>query len=416
MSDTRRDESTRPQERILVVCTQYIGDTLLAVPFLRNLRLAHPDAVIDICAEGGPRAVLANCPYVDGRVTWSRPPRERRGGFAAAFASLQAQADWLKSRGYTRAYLLKPSFSAAALATLAGIPCRVGFAGESSPLLTCRVRRRRGRHQVETYLDLLRAEGLPIDDARNENWVPASSAARIGPLVDQLPAGRQRVFVALRSTDALKHWPADRWQRLVRWLVDSRGCEVVLCGGPTDIAAHDTLREAVGPDVALHVHDVSERVPLADAAALVNKMDLCVGIDTGLVHLASAGGVPVVVLIGPSDPNRWSPWRTESIVLRSSKVLATLREQFLTAIGATDHLRWPLGRADAADIPYEDVEEAVGRLLTSRPPRHPRTIDLTGGSFRYEVFASSTGAAESVPAVPAAVDRRAAAAADSPAT
>ena len=40
MSDTPRDDSTRPQERILVVCTQYIGDTLLAVPFLRNLRLA----------------------------------------------------------------------------------------------------------------------------------------------------------------------------------------------------------------------------------------------------------------------------------------------------------------------------------------------------------------------------------------
>jgi hypothetical protein len=157
-------------------------------------------------------------------------------------------------------------------------------------------------------------------------------------------------------------------------------------------------------------------VPLADAAALVNKMDLCVGIDTGLVHLASAGGVPVVVLIGPSDPNRWSPWRTESIVLRSSKVLATLREQFLTAIGATDHLRWPLGRADAADIPYEDVEEAVGRLLTSRPPRDPRTIDLTGGSFRYEVFASSTVAAESAPAVPATAARRTAVAADAPAT
>ena len=416
MSDTPRDDSTRPQERILVVCTQYIGDTLLAVPFLRNLRLAYPDAVIDICAEGGPRAVLANCPYVDGRVSWSRPPRERRGGFAAAFASLKAQADWLKSRGYTRAYLLKPSFSAAALATLAGIPCRIGFGGESSPLLTLRVRRRRGRHQVETYLDLLRAEGFPIDDARNENWVPLSSAARIGPLVDQLPAGRQRVFVALRSTDVLKHWPADCWQRLVRWLVDSRGCEVVLCGGPADIAAHDALRESVGPDVASHVHDLSERVPLADAAALVNKMDLCVGVDTGLVHLASSGGVPVVVLSGPSDPNRWSPWRTESIVLRSSSVSPTFSEQFLTAIGATDHLRWPLGRADAADIPYEDVEEAVGRLLTSRPPRHPRTIDLTGGSFRYEVFASSTGAAESAPAAPAAADRRTAAAADSPAT
>ena len=385
------DGSSRSRERILVVCTQYIGDTLLAIPFLRNLRRAYPDAVIDLCAEGGPRAVLAHCPYVDDRVTWSRPPREGRGGVAAVVAALRAQAEWLKSRGYTRAYLLKPSFSAAALAKLAGIPCRIGFAGESSPLLTRRIRRRRGRHQVETYLDLLRADGLAIDDARNENWVPAESAARIGPLLDRLPAGRRRVFLAVQSTDVLKHWPADRWQRLVHWLVETRGCEVVLCGGPADVAAHDALRQAVAPAVATHLHDVSEWVPLADAAALATKIDLCVGVDTGLVHLASSVGVPAVVIVGPTDPNRWSPWRTDSVVLRSDRVTPTLAERFLTAIGAADHLRWPLGRADAADITVEAVERAVDRLLCRRPAPGLRSFDLTAGSFRYDFFASVVG-------------------------
>jgi heptosyltransferase-2 len=388
-----RNTSARSRERILVVCTQYIGDTLLAIPFLRNLRRTHPDAVIDLCAEGGPRAVLAHCPYVDDRVTWSRPPRERRGGIFAVVAALRAQADWLESRRYTRAYLLKPSFSAAALAMLAGIPCRIGFAGESSPLLTKRVRRRRGRHQVETYLDLLRAEGTPIDDARNENWVPASSAVRVGPLVERLPPGRPRVFLAVQSTDVLKHWPADRWQRLVRWLVEARGCEIVLCGGPADVAAHDALREAVGPAVAAHVHDVSEWVPLADAAALAATMDLCIGVDTGLVHLASSVGVPAVVIVGPTDPNRWSPWRTPAIVLRSPRVSPTPWERFLAAVGAADHLRWPLGRADAAGIPAADVEQAVDRLLVRQERSTVKTVDVTAGCFRYEVYASAAGAA-----------------------
>ena len=153
----RQEAAGTTRERILVVCTQYIGDTLLAIPFLRNLRQAHPGAVIDVCAEGGPRAVLAHCPYVDDRISWSRPPKGRRGGLSGAYAGLKSQADWLRSRGYTTAYLLKPSLSAATLAMLAGIPCRIGFAGESSPLLTRRIRRRRGRHQAETYLDLLRA-------------------------------------------------------------------------------------------------------------------------------------------------------------------------------------------------------------------------------------------------------------------
>lgn len=400
MISTRRTHPTESRERILVVCTQYIGDTLLAIPFLRNLRRANPHAVIDVCAEGGPRAVLAHCPYVDDRVSWSRPPRERRGGLRAVFAGLKAQADWLRSRGYTRAYLLKPSFSAAALAVLAGIPCRVGFAGESSPLLTKRVRRRRGRHQVETYLDLLRAEGVVVDDARNENWVPAESAARIGPLVDRLPPHRPRVFLAVQSTDVLKHWPADRWQRLVAWLVDVRGCEVVFCGGAADMAAHDALRESVGSRIAAHLHDFSEWVPLADAAALASRVDLCVGVDTGLVHLSASVGVPAVVIVGPTDPNRWSPWRTDSIVLRSSRVSPTVLERSLTALGAADHLRWPLGRADAADIPYENVEAAVCRLLPQRREPSPQTIDLTTGSFRYEVFVSSDAKARTA-AVPA---------------
>ena len=402
----RQEAAGTTRERILVVCTQYIGDTLLAIPFLRNLRQAHPGAVIDVCAEGGPRAVLAHCPYVDDRISWSRPPKGRRGGLSGAYAGLKSQADWLRSRGYTRAYLLKPSLSAATLAMLAGIPCRIGFAGESSPLLTRRIRRRRGRHQAETYLDLLRAEGAAIDDGRNENWVPPSSAVRVGPLLDRLPAGRPRVFLAIQSTDVLKHWPVDRWLRLIHWLVEDRGCELVLCGGPADAAAHDALREAAGPRIAAHFHDLSELVPLADAAALAVRTDLCIGVDTGLVHLAASVGVPAVVLVGPTDPNRWSPWRTPSTVLRSSRVFPTLAERVATACGASDHLRWPLGRAAADDIPYADVEAAVARYLPRPAPRAIDLIDLidlTQGSFRYEVSAGRvTSAPASLPVSAAA--------------
>ena len=71
--------------RILVVCTRYIGDTALAIPFLRNLRAAFPDAVIDVCAEGG-------CPGGAGRLPLCRRVRglatsrrtTRAGGFAGS--------------------------------------------------------------------------------------------------------------------------------------------------------------------------------------------------------------------------------------------------------------------------------------------------------------------------------------------
>ncbi len=385
-ASTRRGPAPE-SEKILVVCTQYLGDTLLAIPFLRNLRRTHPAATIDVCASPGPRAMLAACPYVDDRISWTRPPRDRRGGLLATATGLAAEAAWLRSRRYTTAYLLKPSFSAAALATLAGIPTRVGFRGESTALLTTAIRRRVGRHQVETYLDLLRGQGLPVDDGHNENWVPPEAAERVARLLAGLPTGRPRVFLAVRSTDPLKLWPLDRWRSLLRWLVDDHGCEAVLCGGSGDRKAHAELLRSCPPSLAAHIHDFSADVPLADAAALMAEMRLCVGVDTGMVHLAASLGVPAVVIVGPTDPNRWQPWGTQSVVLRSSRPRPSFAERLVTA-GRGEPLHFPLGRATPDEVGFEEVRsavEAIG-LRSAEPVR----LDLTRGGYRYEIVAGST--------------------------
>lgn len=393
----RQDGAGTPRERILVVCTRYIGDTVLAIPFLRNLRRAHPDAVIEVFAERAARAVLAACPYHDELVAWERP----RQGWLASAASLWTAARWLRSRCYTRVYLLKRSTSGALLAWLAGIPQRVGFAGEVCRLLlTQAVAVRPGRHQVQAYLDQLRADGVAIDDGRNENWVSAAAAARADRLLEPLPPGRPRVFLAVRGTDALRFWQADRWVRLVEWLVRDRGCEIVLCGGPADAKAHDRLRAAVGVDVHGHLHDFSAAVPLQDTGGIIARTDLCIGVDTGLVHLAASFGVPVVVLVGPTDPNQWAPWMTSSEVVRSPRVVRGLRDRLRARFGvaAAAGLRWPLGRASMDDIGVAEVMERVDRLLpsaTSAPDPEPavvRTIDFRDGGFTY-VVVSRTAAA-----------------------
>ena len=62
-------------ERILVVGNGFLGDTVLGIPFLRNLRRRFPRAVIDILIEPVAAAVLVHCPYKDELIAWPRPPR-----------------------------------------------------------------------------------------------------------------------------------------------------------------------------------------------------------------------------------------------------------------------------------------------------------------------------------------------------
>ena len=402
-------------QRILVVCTRYIGDTVLAIPFLRNLRQAFPGATIDVCAEGAAREVLAECPYVDRFVTWQRPAGKRT--LASSLGSIRSQAAWLSGHRYSRVYLLKRSLSAGLMAVLAGIPKRIGLAGDGRLFHTHTVKVPRGRHQASRYLDLLRCEGIPVDDGHAENWTSPDARLHVASLLERLPAGRPRIFLAIRSTAEGKHWPADRWAALVEWLVERQGAEVILCGGRGDIPHHDALRADVSPDVATHVHDFTRDLSLREAGALVASVDACVGVDTGLMHMAASFGVPVAVLFGPTDPNQWSPWSPRAIVVRSS----TLKQSFTDRM-ATRSLRrplaWPLGEASMNDIGVEDVVAAVSTLLpvpavapepialpvaipTPRPaPQVPtlRTLDLREGSFRYEVVATDAAAAAALPA------------------
>jgi len=397
-------EPRHAEERILVVCTRYIGDTVLAIPFLRNLRQAFPGATIDICAEGSAREVLADCPYVDRFATWKRPTGRR--SLAASIASIRSQAAWLAGRRYSRAYLLKRSLSAGLLAALAGIPKRIGLAGDGSLFHTRSVAVPRGRHQADRYLDLLRAEGITVDDGHAENWTDADARHRVAALLARLPADRPRVFVAVRSSAPERHWPTARWAALVEWLVERRGTEIILCGDRGDIPAHDALRADVGHDVAAHVHDFTSDLSLRQAGALTAEMDACVGVDTGLVHIAASHGVPVAVLSGPTDPNQWSPWTARAVVVRSSRVTQSLTDK-LAAWRSPRPTAWPFGEASMDDISVEDVVVAVASLLpehvparTQAPTHVPiaataplRTLDLREGSFRYEVVAMDAAAA-----------------------
>lgn len=387
--------------RILVVRNRYIGDTMLAVPFLRNLRRRFPRATIDVLCESGAAVLLADCPYVDELLDWKRPARVGRVVWGS-FANVRATARRLRLRGYDRVYLLKRSLSTALLAWLAGIPSRVGFRSFGACLLSRAVDVTPHRHQVELFLDLLRADGIEVDDGRNECWTTPDSLARADALLGGIAPDRPRVFLTLQSTDVDRLWPLERFARIVDWLVGERGCEVFLCGGPKDVATHAELLGLVAASVQRHVHDHSAVLSLRDVGGLLARMQLCLGVDSGLNHIAAANGVPVVVLAGPTDPNRWHPWKTAGEVVKGEPTWAARLSRLWRGGG---DLPWAPEPASMDRISVEAVMRAVERLLpggSSAPRSAPpplRVVDLRAGGHRYEVWESPrTTAAAAEPA------------------
>jgi heptosyltransferase-2 len=299
---------------LLVIRYRFIGDTVLAIPFLRNLRAAFPQAKIDVLVEPVSGDTLALCPYKDELLYYAPRLKGEKKRTSKFPTSLLGAARLLRDRRYDRCYILRRSFSSAILTLLAGIPHRVGFATEGRGWLLQRSVPYADKHEVECFLDILRADGIPVTDARNENWSDPLTDQRVAARL--APGDRRRVFVCAKSVFALKDWSPDCFAALIAWLVNDRGCEVHLCDSPGNAGYYEEIRAALPAPLAVNWHDWSSELSLVESNSLFRRMDLAVGIDTGLLHLAASFHVPVVALFGPLEPWRWHPWDTRHTILR----------------------------------------------------------------------------------------------------
>lgn len=281
--------------RVLVRAPNWLGDTVMAVPTLRALHQALPDAELWCLGPWAPTILEAE-PGVARRLDY---PRE--------WAARRALAGELRRAGVDLALLLPNSFESALHAWLAGARWRVGYAGDGRrALLTHAVPAPGGRaHQVAVYLDLLRVLGVAA--------TPAPPTLHVGParrdearrLLGAIGLGGRKVAVGIQLGAAFgpsKLWPLDRVAALAVAL-EREGTPVVFLGSPTAAPLLEGVaRELPGPVRSLIGRDHPALLP-----ALLAELGLLVSPDSGPAHVAAAVGVPVVALFGPTDPRLAAP-------------------------------------------------------------------------------------------------------------
>lgn len=302
----------KPRQKILVIRYRFIGDTLLTVPFLRNLRAAYPDAQIDMLVAPNSGEVLRDCPYINELLWFDTTRKHRYENGAAEKKSFWHYVKLLRERQYDTAFVLKRSFSSAALAFLAKIPERIGFNTEGRGLmLTHRVPYRKNEHEIESFLSLLQAVSIPVTDRYLESWwgVPETTTAKgiIGKIKTEDPSAKRHVVVHLTSSNTAKQWPDKHAKLLVEWLLSRRDCHVHFLGASSDASHYERLKEEILSAYRKRAHIHCGELSLLESMALLKQMSLVVGVDSGTLHMASAVGVPVVALFGPMNDRKWGP-------------------------------------------------------------------------------------------------------------
>ena len=289
-------------ERLLVRGLNWIGDAVMSLPTLRNVRDSIPGAYITVFAPGWSAGLYRICPAVDEVI--EAPPKGTFSEFGLARR--------ISSGKYDGALILPNSFRSALGPVLARVPNRWGYATDRRSLLLSHFvrlpERAKKEHTVLYYRELLEATGIAWAGERFDIDLNEETRSRAEEIVRQRggETGRRRVGISPGAAwGPSKRWPAQRFAEAARQLIESADCEVLVFGSPADAELARGITETVGRGAV----DLSGAFDeLAHLAAAIASCGVLVTNDSGPMHLAAALGVPVVAVFGPTDEAKSGPW------------------------------------------------------------------------------------------------------------
>lgn len=267
-----------PARSILVVTLSNIGDAIMTTPVLEALHRRYPEAVIDLVADRRSSEIFTHCPY-RGRVVF----KEKRSGWRGTLQLVRTLRE-------TR-YDLIVDLRTDGLAYLLRARRR----------LTKWQRRERGPHAVEQHMGVIAALG-DTDIPPTRIWLTPQLEADATQRLEGLP-GTRWLALGPGANWEPKIWPLTRFRALAEHLQNDFDA-IVLLGGPNDAERCDFLSRTL----PLETLNLAGKTSLLQAAAVLARMRIFVGNDSGLGHIASAVGVPTLTLFGPGEPERYHPW------------------------------------------------------------------------------------------------------------
>jgi len=318
---------------ILVIKLDLIGDVILSVPALRELRRSFPESRILLVVQPQAKQLVDACPYVD-RVMPFDPagPRLLR---PFAWTVRLARVGWaLAKERVDSAIVLRWDVDSigCGVAYVSGASVRAGYSESVNPdkakanrgndrLLTKVLNNRRPEHEVISALSLIGRVGAVTGSTDLELWLTEQDRSKAEALLSQMTANSGAVVaVGIGASECKRQWPITRYRAVCKTLKDS-GFRLVMLGSVRDAEAARFVADELGEGVI----NLAGCTSLRETAAILARCRLIVGNDSGLVHMAAAVSVPSVVIschprngdpLHPNSPHRFAPWGVRNVVLQ----------------------------------------------------------------------------------------------------
>ncbi len=302
--------------KVLVRATNWLGDAVISIPALHEIRRAHPGAEIVILTRQWVADLYAREDFCDRILVY-----QNKGLHAGVLGRLRL-AQTLRREQFDKAILLQNAFDAAILAFLARIPVRIGYARDARGILLTESIPVPGPgaipdHQRFYYLELLRRAGIINElpecaDIRLGGVDRAAADGRRGWKNRNLPEGPWIGVSPGAAYGAAKRWIPERFAAAAAELSRQLNANIAIFGSP----AEAELAESIASQAGSRAHSLAGKTSLSEFIELASTCSVYLANDSGPMHVAAALGLPTVAIFGATDHIATGPSASWARVLR----------------------------------------------------------------------------------------------------
>ena len=313
----RRRRAPVAPGRILLLRLERIGDLLMALPAIADVRSFAPDAAIDIVVGSWNTDLARAIDRVTRVETLDAAWLAREGEGLGLAALIRAARRWRTAR-YDLAINFEPDIRSNLLTASSGATWTAGYrSGGGGALLDVALEYDQRVHTTDNARRLVASvfeparrlhpsDGDPVTRRQSEMapTIVLTTEARANATNLLRDARRPLVGLHVSGGRAIKQWEPERFAEVARRLIESTGATVILTGADADRSLVNTVAQTLPSSQAI---DVAGHLDLLTLAAILERLDLLITGDTGPMHLAAAVATPIVAVFGPSDPARYAP-------------------------------------------------------------------------------------------------------------
>jgi ADP-heptose:LPS heptosyltransferase len=298
--------------RILLLKLDHIGDLVLAMRAMLQIRKAWPDAQMTLVCGPWNVELARQLGVFDRIVAYDFFQKSSRDAQAATAERYSTFTSLDLGEPFDLAIDMRHDDDTRPLLEAVDAKFRAGYAARNLkagldlefPITEQAFRRDPPLPPTHAELRLLVLASAIVEVFGRPQMHPIQSIAELANTDDELPRDRY-IVIATGARKTTRKWPIANFVALCAALAEIRGDEIVVIGDRHDAADGRAIAQALPVG---RVRDTMGQVPIERLPALLSKASLYIGNDTGPTHIAAKLGVPTICIFsGAADYHVWQP-------------------------------------------------------------------------------------------------------------